>query len=457
MTKKIISLSFLLLAGLLLSAPVFASDSQVPDKTASGPSGTVPGTKNTASEVHSVADKWAFVIGIGRYKDPAISLKYAAKDAMDFYDYLINEAAFARDHVKLLIDDDATRENILSCLGDKWLPRVALPDDLVVIFVSCHGSPSSVDVGSLNYLVTHNTDKNNLYATGIPINDLTHLIKERVHCQRVIAILDACHSGAADASSKGLFRAKNFSAEELAEGTGQMVICSSEPAQTSWESVNYPNGVFTRQLLQGLRQKGTSTTLEEAFQFTRQKVLEEVARDRGELQRPVLRSAWEGRDLRLAITPASPRTGPEEPELPPQTRPTVSEAQVPANSNPVRPSPEVAVAANTAARSPYEAIPAVWKVREGGLGLHFTGEWRLNKATGEFDGFWDNGTQAKIKIVEYDGHHIVLSRRNYEGQYKNNRYRYEGTIETNGAHGTYTWLTKLRFSEAMKFKWTASW
>jgi hypothetical protein len=74
-----------------------------------------------------------------------------------------------------------------------------------------------------------------------------------------------------------------------------------------------------------------------------------------------------------------------------------------------------------------------------------------------FDGIWDNGTQSKLKIVEYDGHHIVLSRRNYEGQYKKNTYRYEGTIGEGGATGTYKWLTKLRFSEVMKFTWDATW
>ncbi|NJL72008.1 MAG: caspase family protein [Candidatus Competibacteraceae bacterium] len=85
---------------------------------------------------------------------------------------------------------------MLSELGSKWLPRLAHPDDLVVIFISSHGSASEMDVGGVNYLVVHDTDPDDLFTTGIDMQQLTRLIKSRVHCQRIVIILDACHSGA---------------------------------------------------------------------------------------------------------------------------------------------------------------------------------------------------------------------------------------------------------------------
>ncbi|HMY04936.1 MAG TPA: tetratricopeptide repeat protein, partial [Candidatus Obscuribacter sp.] len=85
-----------------------------------------------------VRDKWALIIGISNFQDKNLNLKYPAKDARDFHDFLIKEANFAPDHVKLLVDEKATRANILSELGDKWLPRVANPDDLVLIYISSH-------------------------------------------------------------------------------------------------------------------------------------------------------------------------------------------------------------------------------------------------------------------------------------------------------------------------------
>lgn len=154
-----------------------------------------------------VKDKWALVIGISEFADRKINLRFPAKDAKDFYDFLISDGGFSQDHVKLLSNEKATRSNILSTIGDRWLPRVAHPDDLVVIYISSHGSPADLDVGGVNYVVAYDTDTESLYATGIPLQDLMRIIKARVHCDRVVMILDACHSGAASVESKGLIRA----------------------------------------------------------------------------------------------------------------------------------------------------------------------------------------------------------------------------------------------------------
>src|SRR5438552_3911726 len=78
-----------------------------------------------------IKDKWALVIGISKFANPTLDLKYPAKDAQDFYSFLTKDANFSPDHVHLLTNEQATRENILSEIGDKWLPRAANPDDLV--------------------------------------------------------------------------------------------------------------------------------------------------------------------------------------------------------------------------------------------------------------------------------------------------------------------------------------
>lgn len=273
-----------------------------------------------------VKDKWALVIGISKFQDSSIDLKFPAKDARDFHKFLTGEANFAQDHVKLLINEDATRERILSELGDRWLPHTAGPDDLVVIYISSHGSPSVMDVAGINYLVAYNTDRDSLYATAIPIQDLAKMVKERVHSDRVVLFLDACHSGAAHVEGKGLYRQANFNADQIAQGGGMLVVCSGKSDQIAWESKQYPNGVFTHHLIEGLRQKGSDTKLGEAFAFTEAKVQDEVLRDRGELQTPLLKSKWEGKDLVLGIIPTEPRPG--LPEFPVQRLSKPPEAQV---------------------------------------------------------------------------------------------------------------------------------
>jgi tetratricopeptide (TPR) repeat protein len=257
-----------------------------------------------------VKDKWAVVVGISKFENPDLNLHYPSKDAEDFYKYLTTKGNFAKDHVKLLIDEKATRQNILSLVGDKWLPHVAAPDDLVVIYVSSHGSSSGMDNEGVNYLLAYDSSVDNLFSSGLAMQDLTKTIKNRVHSDRVVMILDACHSGAAAADSKGLERGGNVNADAIAQGTGQLVISSSAPDQVSWESKKDENSVFTKYLMEGLGQKGNKTTLEDAFQFMKDKVQTEVLAERGVLQTPVLRSKWKGSDLVLNAPPASPRQTP---------------------------------------------------------------------------------------------------------------------------------------------------
>lgn len=269
------------------------------------------GVEPVAAQNRPVDDKRALIIGISRFKDPSMDLKYPAKDATDFRDYLVKEAGFSEDHVKLITDADATRAGILSAIGDKWLPRTAQPNDLVVIYISSHGSPSKMDNEGSNYIIAHDTKKDELYATGISLQNLASMIKDRVHCDRVLVILDACHSGAADTKkdSKGLTRVGGFDVGNISMGQGMMIVCSSQPAQVSWESKNYQNGVFTRQLIDALKYRGKYTKLGEAFDIMKKGVQTEVLKDRGELQSPVIKSAWKGDDLVLGSKPVSPRQG----------------------------------------------------------------------------------------------------------------------------------------------------
>lgn len=100
-------------------------------------------TSKTASSTKTVNDrpikkKWALVIGISNFKDPSLNLRYATKDARDFANYLAEAANFPRQQIKLLIDEDATRQNIVSSLGEDFLAGVG-KDDLVIVYISSHG------------------------------------------------------------------------------------------------------------------------------------------------------------------------------------------------------------------------------------------------------------------------------------------------------------------------------
>ncbi|MBI5174614.1 MAG: tetratricopeptide repeat protein [Candidatus Melainabacteria bacterium] len=267
------------------------------------PQGAKPGTGATLNPqvAKSIGQKYALVIGISNFEDPSLNLKYSAKDARDFYSYLTGPGNFKQENTRLLIDKEASLENIVDLIGDSWLPRVVKPDDLVVIYFSGHGSPAEMDVKGDNYLVVYNTKPNHLFATGLSMTKLLPMIKERVKTERVLLVFDACHSGAARDGAKGLYRADNFDSQALAQGTGQMVICSSAPDQVSWESKQYPNGVFTRQLIDILAADGGGNPLSKIFLQLKDNVQAEVLRDRGRVQTPEFKSAWNGNDLKLNV------------------------------------------------------------------------------------------------------------------------------------------------------------
>ncbi|MGD9684974.1 MAG: tetratricopeptide repeat protein [Candidatus Obscuribacterales bacterium] len=249
-----------------------------------------------------VKDKWALVIGISKFKDSSINLRYAAKDATDFRNYLVEEAGFAKDHVKLLTDKEATRDGIVSHLGESWLGKQARRDDLVVIYISSHGSPAKKEVGA-NFIVTHDANQNNLVLAGIPMQWITTGITDLIESDRIVLILDVCHGGAV--GSKGITRPLTVNPSTLNVGTGQLLLASSAQDQESWESLKYPNGVFTRQLIESLRSRGKMTTMSQAFKRLKVKVEEEVLLDREAIQTPILvKKAWVGGDLPLAVEPA---------------------------------------------------------------------------------------------------------------------------------------------------------
>jgi tetratricopeptide (TPR) repeat protein len=255
-----------------------------------------------------VTGKWALVVGISNFKDSSINLRFAAKDATDFKNFLVNNEKFKADHVKLLTDESATRENIIGLLGDKWLANHVRPDDLVVVYVSSHGSSAARDANGTNFMVAYDTNKNSLAATGIPMQWLTNIVSEQVHSAKVrlVLIMDVCHSGAVGEGEKGLTRVDGVDPHTMKIGDGQMVICSSQSDQVSWESKHYENSVFTRRLIEALQSNKDQTTMFQAYKQLKILVESEVLKDRGNLQTPLfLNKHWQGKDPVLAIEPAA--------------------------------------------------------------------------------------------------------------------------------------------------------
>ena len=86
-----------------------------------------------------IRQKWGVVIGISKFKEGRLVSNDPVMDssAKAFYDYLLdtNGGRFDARHVRLITNTKATRQTIMSSIGEPWLGALARPDDLVVVFV----------------------------------------------------------------------------------------------------------------------------------------------------------------------------------------------------------------------------------------------------------------------------------------------------------------------------------
>src|SRR5262245_4062473 len=204
---------------------------------------------------------WAVVIGVSNYKNLASKeqLEFAHRDAQSFAEFLRspNGGGFPSSQMTVLTDQNATLSAIRSALGTT-LPRSVEPDDMVVIYLAGHGIVEGEHDG---YLLAHDSDPQNLYATALQLSELNRIITERLKARTVILIADACHSGQLGWNSRGVgenaVMVNRFLDEVGKSGKGVFRLLGSRQDQLSYEGPTWGSGhgAFTWFLLEGLRGK----------------------------------------------------------------------------------------------------------------------------------------------------------------------------------------------------------
>ena len=226
---------------------------------------------------------YGVVIGINKYKNLP-SLKYAVNDAREFYRYLVEVNQVPKDHIWLLLDEDATLEKLKSTLGT-LLRQSAGKDDTVIIFLAGHGAtdqdPNSPDGDGLEkYILPYNADPKDLYATAMPMSEIARIF-QRINSERLVFISDTCYSGASGGRTilAGRARANVSGAflERISQGKGRVILTASDANELSVEKDELKHGVFTYYLLEGLRGKADLDgdgviTVDEIYRYVSMKV-----------------------------------------------------------------------------------------------------------------------------------------------------------------------------------------
>jgi len=211
---------------------------------------------------------WAVVIGVASYNHMPV-LRYPDDDAYRMYAFLKSPEGGALDdeHIKILVDEEATRGNIKRVMSDIF--GKAGPNDLIMLYYSGHG----VNGAFLPYDFDHSASSRLMH------QEIMNILN-RSRAKHKLCIADACYSGSLLASKgpqprDGLTRELYNKISESAPSTA--LIVSSKYNETSVESSGLRQGVFSHYLIRGL--KGEADTnrdryinVTELFQYVRQNV-----------------------------------------------------------------------------------------------------------------------------------------------------------------------------------------
>jgi len=217
-----------------------------------------PETRGQATEVAAAPppaqpyhDSWAAIIGIDDYANWQ-KLQYAAHDAEGVKDALIQKYNFKPDHVFTLLNGQATRENILSLLGDKLGdPKMVQREDRVLVFYAGHGATRKLASGrELGYIIPVDAGLSDFEGSAISMTNFQD-ISEAIPAKHVLFIMDSCYSGLALTRGGSIPTSQNYLNEISRREARQMFTAGGADQQVA---DNGPNGhsVFTWTLLQGL-------------------------------------------------------------------------------------------------------------------------------------------------------------------------------------------------------------
>lgn len=194
----------------------------------------------------SEAKIWTVIVGISHYNHMP-TLKYTDDDAYRMFAFYKSPegGALPDSQIRLLIDEQATRSNIKRAMEELFYR--ASPNDLIVLYFSGHGLRGSflpIDYDGTNNRLYHSEINNILEASPAKFK---------------LCIADACHSGSMP--NEEIFAQRGGMENMLMEYYTALakslpstaLIMSSKSEETSLESNNLRQGVFSHYLLRGLK------------------------------------------------------------------------------------------------------------------------------------------------------------------------------------------------------------
>jgi hypothetical protein len=204
-------------------------------------------------DLHTNHANWAVVIGISEYQysnqNNLTNLIFADDDAKDFAQ-MLKKIGWEDDHIKLLINEDATQRNIMIAL-ESWLTKAG-HNDLIVLFWAGHGYPDPENSEKV-YFACYDTDIT-IPATGYRMDKVRGALEE-AKSKHVVLLADTCHAGkliTRGPRALSIIPQIDKMNKDRNIPNGWVFMVGADTDRQAIEHTSWTNGAFTHSLIKGL-------------------------------------------------------------------------------------------------------------------------------------------------------------------------------------------------------------
>jgi len=196
-------------------------------------------------------NSWALVIGIDKYQNVQ-KLNYAVDDAESIKEILEDSFHFPSDNISILINEEATKQNILKSFSE--ITKNAKGNDRVLVFFAGHGETMDLPGGGeMGYLLPVDGDREDLYLSSIGMDELKKL-SLMSKAKHVLYLIDACYSGIAAIGSRSLEPEKTPDfINKVTKFQSRQVITAGGRGEKVIEKPEWGHSAFTLNLIRGLK------------------------------------------------------------------------------------------------------------------------------------------------------------------------------------------------------------
>jgi hypothetical protein len=206
-----------------------------------------------------LSDAHALVVGIAGYQCVPRLPDSVLEDARAIATILKDQdlCGYPPDHVRLLLDDEATLTGLRGALAE--LAANTSAQSTVFIYVSSHGGRIADGPHAGEYLVPVDADwssEASIAASAMSGAELTKALRD-IAARKLVVAFDCCHSGGmgqpkdVGPAQMGMLADSLYST--LASGVGRVIMASSRNDESSFVLPGAANSLFTEHMLAALR------------------------------------------------------------------------------------------------------------------------------------------------------------------------------------------------------------